>query len=185
MELIEKKDREIRELSGGMKRRLMIARGLLNAPEILVLDEPTTGLDPQARHLVWERLRSLKRRGVTLLLTTHYMEEAAQLCDRLVIMDQGRILVEGSPREVVARHTSPEVVEVFEPPPDAQGQLDSIGDLAQRVEKLADRWLFYTHDGDVLREKMRALALPPGSVWLRGGTLEDVFLALTGRGLLD
>jgi len=185
MELIDKKDREIRELSGGMKRRLMIARGLLNAPEILVLDEPTTGLDPQARHLVWERLRSLKRRGVTLLLTTHYMEEAAQLCDRLVIMDQGRILVEGSPREVVARHTSPEVVEVFEPPPDAQGQLDSIGDLAQRVEKLADRWLFYTHDGDVLREKMRALALPPGSVWPRGGTLEDVFLALTGRGLLD
>jgi lipooligosaccharide transport system ATP-binding protein len=185
MELIDKKDREIRELSGGMKRRLMIARGLLNAPEILILDEPTTGLDPQARHLVWERLRSLKRRGVTLLLTTHYMEEAAQLCDRLVIMDQGRILVEGSPREVVARHTSPEVVEVFEPPPDAQGQLDSIGDMAQRVDKLADRWLFYTQDGDVLREKMRALALPPGSVWLRGGTLEDVFLALTGRGLLD
>ena len=145
MELIDKRDREISELSGGMKRRLMIARGLLNAPEILVLDEPTTGLDPQARHLVWERLRSLKRRGVTLLLTTHYMEEAAQLCDRLVIMDQGRILVEGSPREVVAGHTSPEVVEVFEPPPDAQAQLDSIGDMAQRVDKLADRWLFYRH----------------------------------------
>jgi len=185
MELIEKKDHEIRELSGGMKRRLTIARGLLNAPEILILDEPTTGLDPQARHLVWERLRSLKRRGVTLLLTTHYMEEAAQLCDRLVIMDEGRILVEGSPRDVVAQHTSREVVEVFEPPPDAHSQLDSIGDMAQRVEKLADRWLFYTDDSDVLHEKIRALALPPGSVWLRGGTLEDVFLALTGRGLLD
>jgi lipooligosaccharide transport system ATP-binding protein len=185
MELSEKKDREIRELSGGMKRRLMIARGLLNAPEILILDEPTTGLDPQARHLVWERLRSLKRRGVTLLLTTHYMEEAAQLCDRLVIMDEGRILVEGPPRDVVARHTSPEVVEVFEPPLDAHPKLNSIGDMAQRVEKLADRWLFYTDDGDILREKMRALTLAPGSVWLRGGTLEDVFLALTGRGLLD
>jgi lipooligosaccharide transport system ATP-binding protein len=185
MELIEKKDSEIRELSGGMKRRLMIARGLLNAPEILILDEPTTGLDPQARHLVWERLRSLKRRGVTLLLTTHYMEEAAQLCDRLVIMNEGRIIVEGPPRDVVAQHTSPEVVEVFEPPRDAQSQLDSMGDMAQRVEKLADRWLFYTDNGDVLREKIRALALPPGSVWLRGGTLEDVFLALTGRGLLD
>ena len=100
-------------------------------------------------------------------------------------MDEGRILVEGPPRDVVARHTSPEVIEVFEPPPEAYSQLDSIGDMAQRVEKLADRWLFYTDDSDVLREKMRALALPPGSVWLRGGTLEDVFLALTGRGLLD
>jgi lipooligosaccharide transport system ATP-binding protein len=185
MELYEKRDQEIRELSGGMKRRLMIARGMLNAPEILILDEPTTGLDPQARHLVWERLRTLKRRGVTLLLTTHYMEEAAQLCDRLVIMHEGRILVEGPPRDVVAQHTSPEVVEVFEPPVEAHTQLDSIAEMAQRVEKLADRWLFYTDEGDVLREKVRALSLPTGSVWLRGGTLEDVFLSLTGRGLLD
>jgi lipooligosaccharide transport system ATP-binding protein len=185
MELSEKKDQEIRELSGGMKRRLMIARGMLNAPEILILDEPTTGLDPQARHLVWERLRQLKRRGVTLLLTTHYMDEAAQLCDRLVIMHEGRILVEGAPREIVAQHTSPEVVEVFEPPAEVHAQLDSIGQMAQRVEKLADRWLFYTDEGDVLREKVRSLSLPTGSVWLRGGTLEDVFLALTGRGLLD
>jgi lipooligosaccharide transport system ATP-binding protein len=185
MELHEKKDQEILELSGGMKRRLMIARGLLNSPEILILDEPTTGLDPQARHLVWERLRMLKRRGVTLLLTTHYMEEAAQLCDRLVIMHEGQILVEGAPRDVVSENTSPEVVEVFEPPAELHNDLESIGALAQRIERLADRWLFYTDDGDVLRDKVRALALPPGSVWLRGGTLEDVFLSLTGRGLLD
>jgi lipooligosaccharide transport system ATP-binding protein len=185
MELIDKRDREIRELSGGMKRRLMIARGLLNAPEILILDEPTTGLDPQARHLVWERLRSLKRRGVTLLLTTHYMEEAAQLCDRVVIMHEGRVLVEGAPRDVVSENTSREVVEVFEPPAEIHADLESIGAHAQRVEKLADRWLFYTDDGDVVLDKVRALALPGGSVWLRGGTLEDVFLALTGRGLLD
>ncbi len=184
MELAEKRDQEIRELSGGMKRRLMIARGLLNTPELLVLDEPTTGLDPQARHLVWERLRSLKRQGVTLLLTTHYMEEAAQLCDRLVIMDEGRILVEGSPREVVAEHTAREVVEVLEPSKDVQQQLDGLVSVAQGIERLADRWLFYTDEGDLLLEKIRPI-VPPGCVWLRGATLEDVFLSLTGRGLLD
>jgi lipooligosaccharide transport system ATP-binding protein len=185
MELEEKARREIRELSGGMKRRLLIARGLLNDPDILILDEPTTGLDPQARHLVWERLRSLKRMGVTLLLTTHYMEEAAQLCDRLVIMHEGRILVEGAPREVVEAHTTREVVEVFEPPEELHADLDAIGAAARGVERLADRWLFYTDEGDVLLEKVRALPLPAGTVWLRGATLEDVFLALTGRGLLD
>jgi lipooligosaccharide transport system ATP-binding protein len=185
MELAEKRDQEIRELSGGMKRRLMIARGLLNSPELLVLDEPTTGLDPQARHLVWDRLRSLKRQGVTLLLTTHYMEEAAQLCDRLVIMHEGRILVEGSPREVVQENTSPEVVEVFEPEKEFQPQLEALSGFAQRIERLADRWLFYTGEGDLLLEKVRGMGLPPGSAWLRGGTLEDVFLSLTGRGLLD
>jgi lipooligosaccharide transport system ATP-binding protein len=185
MELDEKRDRDIRELSGGMKRRLMIARGMLNAPEILILDEPTTGLDPQARHLVWERLRTLKRQGVTLLLTTHYMEEAAQLCDRLVIMHEGRVLVEGAPREIVQQQTSREVVEIFEPPPEIHEQLQSFGSLARGIERLADRWLFYTDQGDALLDKVRALQLPPGSVWLRGSTLEDVFLALTGRGLLD
>jgi lipooligosaccharide transport system ATP-binding protein len=184
MELAEKRDQEIRELSGGMKRRLMIARGLLNTPELLVLDEPTTGLDPQARHLVWERLRSLKRQGVTLLLTTHYMEEAAQLCDRLVIMDEGRVLVEGAPRDVVAEHTAREVVEVTEPSKDVQKQLEGLASVAQSVEKLADRWLFYTDEGDILLEKIRPI-VPPGCVWLRGATLEDVFLSLTGRGLLD
>ena len=185
MQLEDKARREIRELSGGMKRRLMVARGLLNDPEVLILDEPTTGLDPQARHLVWEKLRTLKRSGVTLLLTTHYMEEAAQLCDRLVIMHLGRILVEGPPRELVAEHTSKEVVEVFEPPDELHADLDRLAPTVERVEKLADRWLYYTDDGEALLAKVRAMALPPGTVWLRGGTLEDVFLVFTGRGLLD
>jgi lipooligosaccharide transport system ATP-binding protein len=175
----------IDRLSGGMKRRLLVARALMNEPELLVLDEPTTGLDPQARHLVWEKLRSLKRQGVTLLLTTHYMEEAAQLCDRLVIMHEGRILVEGSPREVIARETSPYVVEVFDPPDEAVGGLAALEAVADRVERLADRWLLYTAEGDALLGKVRSLPVDPSSVWLRGGTLEDVFLTLTGRGLLE
>jgi lipooligosaccharide transport system ATP-binding protein len=185
MQLAEKRDREIRELSGGMKRRLMIARAMLHEPELLILDEPTTGLDPQARHLVWEKLRELKRSGVTLLLTTHYMEEASQLCDELVIMHEGHILVHGSPRELIREHTTREVVEVFEPPADVQSELERLASVAERVEKLADRWLLYTNDGEPLLAKVRALGMDAGSVWLRGGTLEDVFLALTGRGLLE
>jgi lipooligosaccharide transport system ATP-binding protein len=185
MQLAEKRDREIRELSGGMKRRLMIARAMLHEPELLILDEPTTGLDPQARHLVWEKLRELKRSGVTLLLTTHYMEEASQLCDELVIMHEGRILVHGSPRELIREHTTREVVEVFEPPAEVQPELERLAVVAERVEKLADRWLLYTNDGEPLLAKVRGLGLDAGSVWLRGGTLEDVFLALTGRGLLE
>ena len=185
MSLSEKRGREIRELSGGMKRRLMIARAMLHDPEVLILDEPTTGLDPQARHLVWEKLRELKRSGVTLLLTTHYMEEASQLCDELVIMHEGRILVQGSPREVIQQHTTREVVEVFEPPPEIQKELDDLSSLVDRVERLADRWLLYTNDGEPLLAKVRALGIDAGCVWLRGGTLEDVFLALTGRGLLE
>jgi lipooligosaccharide transport system ATP-binding protein len=185
MQLAEKRDHEIRELSGGMKRRLMIARAMLHEPELLILDEPTTGLDPQARHLVWEKLRELKRSGVTLLLTTHYMEEASQLCDRLVIMHEGRILVQGSPRDLIREHTTREVVEVFEPPTRVQPDLERFAAVAERVEKLADRWLLYTDDGEPMLAKVRALGLDAGSVWLRGGTLEDVFLALTGRGLLE
>jgi lipooligosaccharide transport system ATP-binding protein len=183
--LDDKRDWRIYGLSGGMKRRLLIARALMNEPELLVLDEPTTGLDPQARHMVWEKLRSLKRQGVTLLLTTHYMEEASQLCDRLVIMHEGRFLVEGSPREVIARETSPQVIEVFEPPAEALAGLEALEPVADRTERLADRWLFYTGDGEALLSKVRSLPLDRGSVWLRGGTLEDVFLALTGRGLLE
>jgi lipooligosaccharide transport system ATP-binding protein len=183
--LEDKRDWRIPLLSGGMKRRLLIARALMNEPELLVLDEPTTGLDPQARHLVWEKLRSLKRQGVTLLLTTHYMEEASQLCDRLVIMHEGRFLVQGSPREVIARETSPQVIEVFDPPAEALPGLDALESVADRAERLADRWLFYTNDGEALLSKVRSLPLDQGSVWLRGGTLEDVFLALTGRGLLE
>ena len=183
--LEDKRDWKVPRLSGGMKRRLLVARALMNEPELLILDEPTTGLDPQARHLVWEKLRSLKREGVTLLLTTHYMEEASQLCDRLVIMHEGRILVEGSPREVIARQTSPQVIEVFEPPEHTQAGLARLEGSAERVERLADRWLFYTQDGDELLGKVRGLGLEPSTVWLRGGTLEDVFLSLTGRGLLE
>ena len=183
--LEDKRDWKVPRLSGGMKRRLLIARALMNEPELLILDEPTTGLDPQARHLVWEKLRSLKREGVTLLLTTHYMEEASQLCDRLVIMHEGRILVEGSPRDVIAGQTSPQVIEVFEPPEHAQPGLALLEGSAARVERLADRWLFYTEDGDELLGRVRALGLEPSTIWLRGGTLEDVFLALTGRGLLE
>jgi lipooligosaccharide transport system ATP-binding protein len=183
--LEDKRDWRIYGLSGGMKRRLLVARALMNEPELLVLDEPTTGLDPQARHLVWEKLRSLKRQGVTLVLTTHYMEEASQLCDRLVIMHEGRILVEGSPREVIASHTSPQVIEVFEPPAEAEAGLAALEAVATRAERLADRWLFYTDEGDALLGKVRSLPVDPSSVWFRGGTLEDVFLALTGRGLLE
>jgi lipooligosaccharide transport system ATP-binding protein len=157
----------------------------MNEPDVLILDEPTTGLDPQARHLVWEKLRQLKRQGVTLLLTTHYMDEAAQLCDRLVIMHEGRILVQGSPREVVANETSPEVIEVFEPSEEAARVLAALESLADRTERLADRWLFYTSDADALLPKIRDVMPDPGSVWLRGAGLEDVFLSLTGRGLLE
>jgi lipooligosaccharide transport system ATP-binding protein len=183
--LQDKRDWRIDRLSGGMKRRLLVARALVNEPELLILDEPTTGLDPQARHLVWEKLRSLKREGVTLILTTHYMDEAAQLCDRLVIMHEGRILVQGSPRELVIRETSPQVIEVFEPDEDAARGLRDLVELADRVERLADRWLFYTAEGDALLAKVRGLVPDPGAVWLRGATLEDVFLQLTGRGLLE
>jgi lipooligosaccharide transport system ATP-binding protein len=185
MQLSDKRDWRVPRLSGGMKRRLMIARALMNQPELLVLDEPTTGLDPQARHLVWEKLRSLKREGVTLVLTTHYMDEAAQLCDRLVIMHEGRILVEGSPRQLIAQETSPQVVEVFEPSDAQQRELMAMEGLADRVERLVDRWLFYTGDGDALFQKVRAIMPDAASVWLRGATLEDVFLMLTGRGLLE
>ncbi len=183
--LEDKRDWRIYGLSGGMKRRLLIARSLMNQPELLILDEPTTGLDPQARHLVWEKLRSLKRQGVSLVMTTHYMEEASQLCDRLVIMHEGRILVQGSPRELIAAHTSAQVIEVFEPPPDAEAGLAALGSVAERAERLADRWMLYTDDGDALLAKVRAMGLEPSQVWLRGGTLEDVFLSLTGRGLLE
>jgi lipooligosaccharide transport system ATP-binding protein len=181
----DKRDWRIDRLSGGMKRRLLVARALINEPDLLILDEPTTGLDPQARHLVWEKLRSLKREGVTLILTTHYMEEASQLCDRLVIMHEGRILVEGSPRQVIAEHTSPQVIEIFEPPEPALDGLAALEPAAERTERLPDRWLFYTDQGDALLAKVRTLPLDGSSVWLRGGTLEDVFLSLTGRGLLE
>jgi lipooligosaccharide transport system ATP-binding protein len=173
-------------LSGGMKRRLTIARSLINRPELVLLDEPTTGLDPQARHLLWERLYRLKREGVTLVLTTHYMDEAEQLCDRLVIMDGGRIVAEGSPRELIDRYSTREVVElrfaVAEEQQAALARLDGAGD---RVENLADRMLIYTAHGDEALARVTRDGIEPASVLVRRSTLEDVFLQLTGRTLDD
>jgi lipooligosaccharide transport system ATP-binding protein len=187
LEFVQLGDRHnslVDSLSGGMKRRLTIARGLLNQPELLLLDEPTTGLDPQARHLVWDRLYRLKQAGVTLVLTTHYMDEAEQLCDRLVIMDRGRIVDEGSPRELIERHVTREVVEVrFDSDAEEQAALPDLKELSARVEVLADRVLLYTDDGDAVSARIAESRIPAASVLERRASLEDVFLSLTGRSL--
>ncbi|HKX70192.1 MAG TPA: ABC transporter ATP-binding protein [Acidimicrobiales bacterium] len=173
-------------LSGGMKRRLTIARSLINRPDLVLLDEPTTGLDPQARHLLWERLYRLKREGVTLVLTTHYMDEAEQLCDRLVIMDGGRIVAEGSPRELIDRYSTREVVELrFALPQEQQAVLARLDGAGDRVENLADRVLIYTAHGDEALAQVTRDGIEPASVLVRRSTLEDVFLQLTGRTLDD
>ncbi len=175
-------------LSGGMKRRLTIARSLVNRPQLLLLDEPTTGLDPQARHNLWDRLFRLKRSGVTLVLTTHYMDEAEQLCDRLVVMDHGLVVAVGSPAELIARHSTREVVELRFAADDHREQVASLGDLAaraERVEVLPDRLLLYVGDGDALLDAIYARGLRPLSGLVRRSSLEDVFLHLTGRTLVD
>jgi lipooligosaccharide transport system ATP-binding protein len=173
-------------LSGGMKRRLTIVRSLINRPDLVLLDEPTTGLDPQARHLLWERLYRLKREGVTLVLTTHYMDEAEQLCDRLVIMDGGRIVAEGSPRELIDRYSTREVVELrFALPEQQQAALARLDGAGDRVENLADRVLIYTAHGDEALAQVTHDGIEPASVLVRRSTLEDVFLQLTGRTLDD
>src|SRR5258705_2887548 len=165
-----------------MKRRLTIARGLVNDPDIVLLDEPTTGLDPQARHLVWERLFRLKHKGVTLVLTTHYMDEAEQLCDRLVIMDAGRIVGEGSPRALVAAHATREVVELrFARASDQDDALARVRTMADRVEPVADRLLVYTDDGDRMAAAITDDGIGAASILVRRASLEDVFLILTGR----
>jgi len=177
------------DLSGGMKRRLTIARALINEPDILLLDEPTTGLDPQARHVVWDRLYRLKQRGVTLVLTTHYMDEAEQLCDRLVVMDRARIVAEGSPRQLIDKWSSPEVLELrfeIDVAETLDGQLtDLVPDLAERVEVLPDRVLVYTRNGEGTAEEVHRRGLRPVSTLVRRSSLEDVFLRLTGRTLVD
>ena len=185
VELSERANDRVEPLSGGMKRRLTIARSLVNEPEVLLLDEPTTGLDPQARHVVWDRLYRLKRRGVTLLLTTHYMDEAEQLCDRLVVMDHGQIVAEGSPLELIDRYSTREVVELrFDEnrPSDVTSWVDG---LVSRVESLPDRVLLYTDDGDGAAHQLHERGLVPESVLVRRSTLEDVFLHLTGRSLIE
>jgi lipooligosaccharide transport system ATP-binding protein len=185
VQLADRAGSKVEPLSGGMKRRLTIARALINEPEIVLLDEPTTGLDPQARHLVWERLFRLKQQGVTLVLTTHYMDEAEQLCDRLVVMDGGKIVAEGSPRALIERYSTREVVELrfaAESQEDFAGKLAEVG---ERTEVLPDRILLYVTDGDAAVAEVQQRALSPASVLVRRSSLEDVFLHLTGRTLVD
>ncbi len=189
VQLADRADSRVEPLSGGMKRRLTIARSLMNRPELLLLDEPTTGLDPQARHVLWERLYRLKAEGMTLVLTTHYMDEAEQLCDRLVVMDQGRIVAEGSPRSLIDEHASREVLELrFDPAERAMTptRLPAVlGTLAERVEDLPDRVLVYTPDGDAALAALRAADVHPVGSLVRRSSLEDVFLRLTGRSLTE
>ena len=185
VQLDERADSRVEPLSGGMKRRLTIARSLINDPEVLLLDEPTTGLDPQARHAVWDRLYRLKRQGVTQVLTTHYMDEAEQLCDRLVVMDNGKIVAEGTPRDLIVRYSTREVLEVRLPAANATAALAHLDGAADRVEVLPDRVLLYTHDGEEALSAVHALGVQPESALVRRSTLEDVFLHLTGRTLVD
>jgi lipooligosaccharide transport system ATP-binding protein len=190
VQLDERADHHVEPLSGGMKRRLTIARSLINEPDMVLLDEPTTGLDPQARHVLWDRLYRLKQRGVTLILTTHYMDEAEQLCDRLVVMDHGRIVAEGAPSALIAQHVTREVLELrvngqVEGEVDTarlEASLDGVGD---RVEVLPDRVLVYANDAEAAHRAVLDRGLNPASVLTRRSTLEDVFLALTGRTLVD
>jgi lipooligosaccharide transport system ATP-binding protein len=185
-QLSDRAEDKVEPLSGGMKRRLVIARSLINDPEILLLDEPTTGLDPQARHIVWDRLFRLKQRGVTLILTTHYMDEAEQLCDRLVVMDGGQIVAEGSPRQLIERYSTPEVLELRFDPAQHEQAAEKLAELAvERMEVLADRVLIYTRNGDQALTAARALGVEPITSLARRSTLEDVFLRLTGRQLGD
>jgi len=185
VQLSERADARVEALSGGLKRRLTIARSLVNEPDLLLLDEPTTGLDPQARHVVWDRLFRLKQQGVTLVLTTHYMDEAEQLCDRLVVMDKGRIAAQGSPSELIRAYSTREVVELRFASEDNQDMAAKVDDLAERLEVLPDRLLVYTDDGDAAAASIHARGLAPASVLVRRSTLEDVFLRLTGRTLVD
>jgi len=185
VQLSERAKDEVERLSGGMKRRLTIARGLINEPDLLLLDEPTTGLDPQARHLLWDRLYRLKQKGVTLVLTTHYMDEAEQLCDRLVVMDKAKIVAHGSPRQLIDQYATKEVLELRFPP-GVQASLDGkLDGLAERIERLPDRLLLYTSDGDAAVVAVHERGLRPEQVLVRRSTLEDVFLRLTGRGLVE
>jgi lipooligosaccharide transport system ATP-binding protein len=174
----------VEPLSGGMKRRLTIARALVNDPELLLLDEPTTGLDPQARHLLWDRLYRLKVQGVTQLITTHYMDEAEQLCDRLVVMDNGLIVAEGSPGDLIERYSTREVLELRFPP-DEQPSPELLEPLAERVEALPDRLLLYTADGEAALSAAFQAGIHPMTCLVRRSTLEDVFLRLTGRSLIE
>ncbi len=185
VQLTERGASKVEQLSGGMKRRLTVARSLINQPDLLLLDEPTTGLDPQARHQLWDRLFRLKQQGVTLVLTTHYMDEAEQLCDRLVVMDKGVIVAAGSPAELIVQHSTREVAELRFGVGEHEAMAPKVADLAERVEVLPDRLLLYTDDGEAAAAAVHARGLTPLSSLVRRATLEDVFLRLTGRTLVD
>ncbi len=183
--LTEKRTARVQDLSGGMRRRLTIARSLVNEPDLLLLDEPTTGLDPQARHLLWERLFRLKQDGVTLILTTHYMDEAEQLCDRIAVMDGGRIVAHGSPRELIERYVTREVLELRFPLDQHEQAAEKAHGIGERIEILPDRLLCYTGDGESALEETRRRGLDPITALVRRAGLEDVFLTLTGRTLVE
>jgi lipooligosaccharide transport system ATP-binding protein len=185
VQLTERADARVEPLSGGMKRRLTIARSLINEPDLLLLDEPTTGLDPQARHVLWDRLYRLKQRGVTLVLTTHYMDEAEQLCDRLVVMDRGRIVAEGSPTSLIDQHSTREVHELRFEVGRNEGREDELAGIGDRTETLPDRVLLYVKDGESALSEVHRRGLDPLGSLIRRSSLEDVFLRLTGRSLVD
>ncbi len=184
-QLEDKRNSKVEEMSGGMQRRLAIARGLINEPEILLLDEPTTGLDPQARHVLWDRLFRLKEKGVTTVITTHYMDEAEQLCDRLVVMDKGKIMAEGTPASLIKEYSSKEVLEVRFGTDRNESTAPQLAAISDRIEVLPDRILVYTEKGEEALEKIVAMGLKPVTSLVRRSSLEDVFLRLTGRSLVD
>ncbi|HWM18080.1 MAG TPA: ABC transporter ATP-binding protein [Ilumatobacteraceae bacterium] len=185
VQLTDRAKSRVEPLSGGMKRRVTIARSLINEPELLLLDEPTTGLDPQARHILWDRLYRLKQRGVTLVITTHYMDEAEQLCDRLVVMDRGQIAAEGSPRQLIERYSTREVLELRYPAGTNEARSTDLVDIGERVEVLPDRVLIYADDGEAALSQVHARGSYPESALVRRSSLEDVFLHLTGRSLVE
>ncbi len=184
-QLTGKSEEKVRNLSGGMKRRLTIARGLINEPGILLLDEPTTGLDPQARHILWDRLFRLKEQGVTLIVTTHFMDEAEQLCARLIVVDHGRIMAEGSPAELIRQYCSREVLELRFGSSRNEEAVAALHDVGQRREVLPDRILIYAESGDAAMAEITSRGLQPATSLVRRTSLEDVFLTLTGRSLID
>jgi lipooligosaccharide transport system ATP-binding protein len=185
LQLADKQKDLVDSLSGGLKRRVTIARSLINNPDVLLLDEPTTGLDPQARHLLWDKLFRLKQQGVTLVITTHYMDEAEQLCDRLVVIDGGLIVAEGSPRQLIDTHSTREVAELRFGVGEHEAYAPQLADLGERVEVLPDRLLVYADDGEAALAQVHERGLAPSAVLVRRSTLEDVFLRLTGRSLVD
>jgi lipooligosaccharide transport system ATP-binding protein len=185
VQLSQRTSDKVEPLSGGMKRRLIIARALVNQPDLMLLDEPTTGLDPQARHLVWDRLYRLKQRGVTLVVTTHYMDEAEQLCDRLVVMDKAKIVAEGAPRELIARYSTREVLELRLSDEAREELRASMDGLAERIEWLPDRVLLYAQTGEATLAQITNSGIQPDSALVRRASLEDVFLTLTGRSLIE